>query len=274
MTAQWLGNVEVDAVVSFIFTTHDAAGGNVAPSSAFEAADVRIYRGASATQRSSSSGITMVSPFDSLTGVHCVEIDTSDDADAGFYSAGQVYHVVLAPDETIDGQAVNAVIANFGIAHGHLSVVSSLVDMVLARIGTPSNLGGGATIAANLSDIEGQTDDIGAAGAGLTALASAANLSTVSSNVSAILADTGTDGVVISSSTMTSIADALLKRDMSAVTGEASRSLLNALRFLRNKWSVSGSTLTVTKEDDTTAAWTAALTTNAAADPVTASDPS
>jgi hypothetical protein len=68
-------------------------------------------------------------------------------------------------------------------------------------------------------------------------------------------------------------ADALLKRDMSVVTGEAARSLLNAIRFLRNKWSVSGATLTVTKEDDTTAAWTATLATDAAADPVVGSDP-
>jgi uncharacterized LabA/DUF88 family protein len=41
---------------------------------------------------------------------------------------------------------------------------------VETKIGTPSNLGGGATLAANLSDIEAQTDDIGAAGAGLTAI--------------------------------------------------------------------------------------------------------
>lgn len=38
------------------------------------------------------------------------------------------------------------------------------------NVGTASNLGGGATIAANLSDIEAQTDDIGAAGAGLSAV--------------------------------------------------------------------------------------------------------
>ena len=43
------------------------------------------------------------------------------------------------------------------------------VNSVLAVLGTPSDLGGGATIAFNLSDIEAQTDDIGAAGAGLTA---------------------------------------------------------------------------------------------------------
>lgn len=69
------------------------------------------------------------------------------------------------------------------------------------------------------------------------------------------------------------IADAVLKRDWSQVTGEAARSVLNALRFLRNKWSITGGTMTVTKEDDATSAWTSALTTNAAADPVTSSDP-
>lgn len=68
-------------------------------------------------------------------------------------------------------------------------------------------------------------------------------------------------------------ADAILKRDWSAVTGEAARSILNALRFLRNKWSISGTTLTVTKEDDATTAWTSTLTSDAAAEGVTSSDP-
>ena len=68
-------------------------------------------------------------------------------------------------------------------------------------------------------------------------------------------------------------ADALLNRDMSAVSDTNSRSPLNALRHIRNKWSVSGTTLTVTKEDDTTTAWTSTLTTNASADPITGSDP-
>lgn len=68
-------------------------------------------------------------------------------------------------------------------------------------------------------------------------------------------------------------ADALLNRDMSAVSDTNARSPLNALRFLRNKWSVSGTTLTVTKENDSTTAWTASVTTNASAEPVTGSDP-
>lgn len=108
-------------------------------------------------------------------------------------------------------------------------------------------------------------------------------IATVDSNVDAILVDTGTSGVVVAAASKTgyeltsaehnSIADAILKRDWTAVTGEAARSMLNALRFLRNKWDASGGTLTVTKEDDTTAAWTGALTTDATADPIIGVDP-
>ncbi len=81
------------------------------------------------------------------------------------------------------------------------------------------------------------------------------------------------DAMALTSGERLSVADAFLKRDMSAVTGEAARSPLNALRFLRNKWTVSGVTLTVTKEDDTTSAWTSTVTATPGADPITASDP-
>ena len=76
------------------------------------------------------------------------------------------------------------------------STLDDLVDDLESRLGTPSDLGSGATIAANLADIEAQTDDIGAAGAGLTALASATNLATVAgyldTEIGLILEDTGT----------------------------------------------------------------------------------
>ena len=68
------------------------------------------------------------------------------------------------------------------------------------------------------------------------------------------------------------IGDAVLVRDWTAVTGEAGRSMLNALRALRNKTARAGSVLTVYEEDDTTEAWTATLTTSAG-DPITEVDP-
>lgn len=80
-------------------------------------------------------------------------------------------------------------------------------------------------------------------------------------------------GYALTTAERNSIADALLKRDWTSVSGEAARSVLNALRFLRNKWSISGTTLTVTQEDDSTEAWTSTLTEDADANPVTGSDP-
>ena len=83
-----------------------------------------------------------------------------------------------------------------------------------------------------------------------------------------------TDTVLVSEvPTATENADALLNRDMSAVSDTNSRSPLNALRFLRNQWTVVGTTLTVYEEDDSTSAWTASLTTDANADPITGSNP-
>jgi len=57
--------------------------------------------------------------------------------------------------------------------------VEGKVDDLETRVGTPSDLGSGATVAGNLVDIEGQTDDIGSAGAGLTALATQASVNTI-----------------------------------------------------------------------------------------------
>lgn len=115
--------------VRFPFSTHAAAGGNVAPLSAFEAADIAIYKATdgaafSATKRSSSNGVTMTSPFNSLTGVHTVDIDLTDNTDAGFYASGCLYAVMLSPDtETIDSQTITGVVlAYFEIGVGKADV--------------------------------------------------------------------------------------------------------------------------------------------------------
>jgi len=73
--------------------------------------------------------------------------------------------------------------------------------------------------------------------------------------------------------TATQNADALLNRDMAAVSDTNSRSPLNALRFLRNKWGSVAGTLTIYAEDDTTPKWSAALTSDANAEPIISVDP-
>jgi hypothetical protein len=68
------------------------------------------------------------------------------------------------------------------------------------------------------------------------------------------------------------IADKLLGRSI-AGAADGGRTVTDALRVLRNKTSISGTTLTVTQENDATTAWTATLSTNPTADPVTGIDP-
>lgn len=112
----YLGSFAEDATVNYSFTTNASDGAPIAPNSAFEAADLVIYKNNSATQKTSTNGVTMTSPFDSTTGLHQISIDTSNDTgDSGFWVAGSDYTVVLVADETVDGVAVTSVLAQFSI---------------------------------------------------------------------------------------------------------------------------------------------------------------
>ena len=110
-----------------------------------------------------------------------------------------------------------------------------------------------ATVNSGIAGVRGQTD----------------KLSFVGSDVRATL-DSEPVAVVMDSSDLIAIADAILKRDFSALTGEAAYSLLNAARMLRNVWDTTDGTLTVRKEDGATVAWTRELTTDPEAQPIVA----
>lgn len=132
--------------------------------------------------------------------------------------------------------------------------VTGSVASVTGAVGSVTGAVGSVTGA--VGSVSGAVGSVGAGGIAASTFAAGAV------DAGALAADAATE-----------IADALLKRDMSAITGEAARSPLNALRFLRNKWDVATGTLTVKKEDDSTTAWTAIVTADAAADPIIGSDP-
>jgi hypothetical protein len=128
----YYGDYAEDSTVRLGLTTNAAAGGAVAPSSAFEAADIRIYKDSSATQKTTTNGITMTSPFDSVVGLHDVVIDTSNDTgDAGFWATGSDYRVVLVPDETVDGQTVAHIIGEFSIENRGVAGAKAVWDRIL-----------------------------------------------------------------------------------------------------------------------------------------------
>lgn len=197
----YIGDFPEDhTTVSILFTTHAASGAAVAPSTGFEAADVILYKNGSATQKTTTNGITMTSPFDSVTGLHCLVIDTSvDTGDIGFWTAGAHYTAVLSPDETVDSLAVVKVIATFSLA----------LAPVFARVGAPV----GASISADVAAVQADTDNIqtripaalvsGRIDASVGAMAAAVLTAT------AIAADAITDAKVASDVTIASVTGAV-----------------------------------------------------------------
>ena len=160
-----------------------------------------------------------------------------------------------------------------------VAAIKAKTDLIPASPAATSDIPSAATIADAVWDeaLSGHTT----AGSGGKALADIdthtdteiAAIKAKTDNLPASPAATG-DAMTLTSGERNSIADALLKRDWTAVSGEAARSVLNALRAIRNRVGISSGTVTVYKEDDTTSAWTAAATTDASADPITEVDPS
>lgn len=84
--------------------------------------------------------------------------------------------------------------------------------------------------------------------------------------------------MALNATTCNKIADHVLRRSFNSAKGSADgdtkafRSLLGAVAKLVNKYAVSGSTLTIYEDDDSTALGTQTLTTSGSASPVTAAD--
>lgn len=101
-----------------------------------------------------------------------------------------------------------------------------------------------------------------------------ANDVTAATNLKAFLNNTSTVtlGGQFNATGNAAVADKLLGRTISG-GADGNRTVTSALRMLRNKFTASGTQLTVYAEDDTTTAWTSTLSTDAAATPITGSDP-
>lgn len=119
MMAVTPANPKLGDTVRVYFATSGLDGARIAPSSAFEADDFRIYKNGGTTEKATTNGVTISTTFDSLAGLHVLSIDTSNDTgDTGFWENGASYSVALYPDETIDGKTVSAWIGVFSLAAG------------------------------------------------------------------------------------------------------------------------------------------------------------
>lgn len=82
--------------------------------------DIEIYKNGGTTQRSSDNGYALLDTdgidFDSLTGIHGFSVSLADNTDAGFYSAGAQYWIVVS-SVTVDAGTVSFIAATFRIGY-------------------------------------------------------------------------------------------------------------------------------------------------------------
>ena len=187
---RYLGDYLADQPVYFLWNTNDAAGGSITRT---VDGTISVYKdnsdGSSFDQTQVTTGITNDEDMDGLTGVHSCCITTTD----AWYETGHDYSVVLS-GSTIDGQTVNAVLAQFSIENRNMRGTDSAATAAAL-----------ATAQADLDIITGAdgvvlsedaiTDDKIAPSAQAylqSGLATTAALAIVDGVVDAILEDTGT----------------------------------------------------------------------------------
>lgn len=96
------------------FGSYDGATGASEAASGLAVTDIEIYKAGGTTQRASDNGYALLDTdgldFDSITGLNGFSVDLSDNSDAGFYTAGSWYWVIVS-SVTVDTQTVNFIAA-------------------------------------------------------------------------------------------------------------------------------------------------------------------
>jgi len=238
------------STIRLYFTTHTLATGElVAPSAAFVAADFRIYKDGSATEKTTTNSVTVTSPFDSVVGTHLIEMDTGNNTgDANFWASGSVYRVIENSAKTVDGRDVS------GVMIGEFSVEVQTADV--RKFG-----GVVGTFAAGIPDAKVASIAANA----ITAVSIAADAITdakVASDVT-IASVTGSVGSVTASVTVGALNATAVEDIFSTYTLVESYAAVNTvgtpaqlLYFIQqvfSEFTISGTTITVKRLNNTTA---------------------
>jgi len=149
-----------DSTVQLGFLSTAPDGTPTAPSAAFTAADFAVYKDGSATEKTTTNGITVTSPFDSITGRHLIAIDTSNDTgDAGFWAAGSVYEVILSTAKTVDGKSVSGYsVGEFRL--GGVRIDSASVTAVQSGLSTLDAAGVRSAVGMASANLDTQLSDV------------------------------------------------------------------------------------------------------------------
>lgn len=99
------------------------------------------------------TGMTLTKDIGGVTGANLITINTA--ASGVVYSADAEF-VVKGTAGTSDGISI----VGMPVGSFHLNNIESSVGTINTNVGTPSNLGSGATLSANTADLEALTDDL------------------------------------------------------------------------------------------------------------------
>lgn len=184
--------------------------------------------------------------------------------------------VVKANATQIAGSAVDTTSPQLGVRVNN--IVANAVDTTSAQLGVRLvNIGASAV---NTTSAQLGVNLVNISGAAVTSASAQIGANVVSIASGAVTSTAFTTDAIgstqLAATAVVKISDGLLDRDMSvgADSGTTTvRTVRQALRFLRNKWSIAAGTLTICKEDDTATSWTAAVTTDSTALPIVTNDP-
>jgi hypothetical protein len=233
--------------------------------------DILIKKNGAASAAKNSGGATA----DGAGGLYAVTWDATDTSAVGQLSysvkvAGAlvVFGTYTVLEETIYDALFAASANAFTGAAGATKVTGVvLTDTVttytgntaqtgdsFARLGAPA----GASVSADIAAIEAQTDDIGAAGAGLTALASATELAKVPKSDG-----TATWNATALASLQQEATDALETTIADSIPADGTRPTVKQALYILTQFmlerAVSGTTVTVKKADGSTTLFTLTL---------------
>lgn len=246
-------------VIPILFATYAGSTGASVTMTGLAVTDIEIYKDGSVTQRASDAGYTLLDTdgidFDGLTGIHGFSIDTGDNTDAGFYTVGSWFTVVVSAI-TVDGQTVSFIAAMFRLmaAEGVAGVPDVNTTHISDTAQTANDVGAdvdailvdtSTTLQAELDGIQADTEDI------QTRLPAAL----VGGRIDATIDATGMEAGAI---------DAILTRQLTeayAADGAAptlAQALFEIMQCL-TEFAISGTTITVKKRDGSTTAMTFTL---------------
>ena len=276
--SKYIGDFSKNDTITFMFTTFRPSTG--APFLLAGTPVVSVYKDSNLTQ--DTAGVTLTTNYDGVTGLNFVSVSTS----TAFYVDGSSYECVITTGTVDSVSVVGSCVGRFTMRDqaylypttaGRTLDASATGQVIVATNNdkTAYSLSGTQTfnVTGNITgNLSGSVGSIGTGGITTGSFAAGAI------NAAAIATDAiGSDE--LASSAIAEIADGILARKLdssgneTSITATEQRSVRAALRYLRNKVAANTATMTVYQEDDTTTAWTSAITADASAAPITISDP-